>query len=340
MRQLQRSPTDEVIYSNEIRPWLPRRIFDAHCHLTIDRFHRNLVPPLDDPLLHDVDMAALKQWWQLLLPDCQVNGLVLPFPTKGCDRDGQNDYLGSHVTDPQNRFSIIVHPAVAAEKLDSDIRRLHPFGLKPYLCFAQVADPQQATITEMIPEPQIALADKYGLAVTLHVSKPRGMADEDNIAQLTRLVRDYPHCKFILAHCGRCFITVNMADALQHLPVAENLWIDTSAVCDIGVFVNLLSKYDLTRLCFGTDLVAGTGFRGTYVPMGMSWDMCSAEMVTRPGGQNIAATFAAYENLRALIHAARFCQLSETDLQNIFYDNAANLCGIDDSHVAPESPDS
>jgi tetratricopeptide (TPR) repeat protein len=70
-----------------------------------------------------------------------------------------------------------------------------------------------------------------------------------------RLIKEYPNCQFILAHCGRCFISPNMKDALEGLPIAENLWIDTSAVCDTGVFLELFSRCDISRILFGTDLV-------------------------------------------------------------------------------------
>jgi hypothetical protein len=177
----------------------------------------------------------------------------------------------------------------------------------------------------MIPESQLAVADKFGLCVTLHVAKPRGMADPENLADIVRLIHDYPRCKFILAHCGRCFIAPNMEDALAKLPVAENLWIDTSAVCDIGVFLNLLSNYDISRIVFGTDLVTASGFRGAYVKMGMSWEACVENMLNRPNGRQIRATFAAYENLYALLQAAKFCKLSTGDIDCLFYTNSMRL---------------
>ena len=226
-------------------------------------------------------------------------------------------------------FSILIDPRWSTEKLENDIRKLKPFGLKPYLCFARVDDPQLAGITDMIDESQIALADKYGLCVTLHVAKPRGMADPDNLRDITRLVKTYPNCNFILAHCGRCFITPNMEQTLDKLPVADNLWFDTSAVCDIGVFINLLGRYDRTKIMFGTDLVTATGFKGTYIRLGMSWDCCSAEKVQYEGGQKLKPTFAAYENLAALMHAIKFCKLSAAEIEDIFYNNAKRLFKLD-----------
>ena len=315
---------DKLIYEKEIRPYLPARIFDAHTHLA--QWHRHpgfgLAPgtPQDD-----ISMSVLRLWWDELFPHAAANGLVMGFPSAQVDVDAENAFVVEQVTDRCNRFSIMVKPDMSVQQVQADIERCRPFGLKPYLCFAQGVDPQQAEITDFLPEAQIALAHELGLAVTIHVSKPRGMADQGNLDAITRLVHAYPRCQFILAHCGRCFISVNMEDTLEQLPVAENLWIDTSAVCDMGVFMHLFSRYDRSRICFGTDLVTAAGFRGQYVRMGMSWDMVTAEQVARPRGQKIRATLCAYENLRSLLSAAHFCQMDEHDLQRLFYGNAAQL---------------
>lgn len=332
MRKMCLTEVDEFVYNKEIRPFLPQQIFDVHAHLLKEESHPHLEELktwAKDPLLYNVDMSNLEQWWRALFPHSTVNGLIMGLPTRDCNIKAENRFVSQSITGKSNRFAILTSPEQRPDKLEREISKLKPAGLKPYLFFAQVDDHQLAHITDFIPEAQIALADQYGLSITLHVSRPRGMADPDNLEQISYLVHQYPRCNFILAHCGRCFITPNMEDALDKLPVAENLWLDTSAVCDIGVFINLFNRYDRTKILFGTDLVTPTGFRGTYVRFGMSWGACTAEMVSRPGGQKIRATFAVYENLRALLHGARFCKLSQTDIENIFYDNAAILFNLD-----------
>lgn len=333
MRQVRLTDNDKFIYENEIRPFLPERIFDAHCHLMFDEFHPGLdetMPFTRDPMLRNVDLAHAETWWQALFPDAHVAGLLMGTPTQACDWKGENEAVAENVSGSRHRLSIMTHPETPPSELESEILRLKPSGLKPYMVFVGSREPNSASITDLIPETQIALANRHRLSITLHVAKPRGMADPENLRDLTRLVRDYPNCNFILAHCGRCFITPNMEAVLEKLPVADNLWLDTSAVCDIGVFTSLLGGYDRTRLLFGTDLVTATGFRGSYVRLGTSWHACTPEMVARPGGLEAKATFAAYESLCALCHAAKFCRLSEQDLADIFFNNAAGLFNLGD----------
>ena len=326
MRSIYLSDTDHLIYDREIKPYLPLQIFDAHTHLILNDHYSDLdsVPLATDPMLGNVDMGYLQHWWQKLFPDSRVHGLVMGFPARGCNIPEINRYVAEHVT-PENRFSLLVHPLMSAGELELMIVGYKPVGLKPYMVFAAVDDVQQACICDMIPEHQIALANKYKLAITLHVSKGRGMADPQNLADIRRLAEKYPDCNFILAHCGRCFIPPNMEAALKHLPALPNLWVDTSAVCDIGVFAMLLDGFDRSRILFGTDLVTASGIRGTYVRFGMQWQWVTSAQLTPVGNKPIEATFAAYENLCALLYAVKFCKLKKCELDNIFFNNATKL---------------
>ncbi len=158
---------DAFIYANEIRRYLPTKIFDAHTHLLVNKHYPGIEeqkPWIKDSLLENVNMALLEKWWAGLFPDSDVSGLVLGYPQKGCDISGINAYLAENVVCP-HRFSILCSPQMSAEQLESCIRLYKPAGLKPYMCFAERQDYGDASISEIIPEYQIALADKYGLAV-------------------------------------------------------------------------------------------------------------------------------------------------------------------------------
>ncbi|HIA47431.1 MAG TPA: hypothetical protein EYN96_05545 [Candidatus Hydrogenedentes bacterium] len=328
MRTIELTDHDRYIYEHEIRPYVPDTVFDAHTHLLGNRFHPRLdetMPIARDPMLDNVDCAYLQQWWRALLPDSNVSGMLMGFPTLDVDMAGENAYVAEQSGVAGYPFALLTHPCTSSDNLRTEIELLRPSVLKPYLIFAQNGDTSQAAITDLIPEHQLALADEYGLAVMLHVSKPRGMADVDNLADIARLVQDFPKCQFILAHCGRCFIPPNMEATLDLLPTAENLWLDTSAVCDLGVFMELLNRYDRSQILFGTDLVTAAAFRGSYIRLGMSWHVCTADMVARAGGMSDKTTFAAYESLSALCRALRLTGCSEDDRADIFYRNAHRL---------------
>ncbi|MFI4910281.1 MAG: amidohydrolase family protein [Sedimentisphaeraceae bacterium JB056] len=323
-----RNEIDDFIYKNEILDFLPCKIFDSHSHLSDEKFHPNffsLVSVSKYSLLKNTNYSKLKKWWLMLFPEVEVSGLVMGMPTAGCDTVGINNWVASEVSsDSRSRFSILVTPEMTTGCLEEQVVRLKPAGLKPYMCFADLVNQDNASICEMIPEYQIAIADRYGLAITLHLAKPTGMADAKNLEDIQRLVKKYPNCNFILAHCGRCFITPYMRQAIGRLPKADNLWIDTSAVCDIGVFEELFNGFDRKKILFGTDLVLASGFRGSYVRVGAGWD----SIIIDPYDNSSKATFLAYENLCAFCHAARFCGLNSEELEDIFYNNAAGLFNL------------
>ena len=328
MKKLELNTDDRLIYNHEIYPYLPDRLFDAHCHLLNTEFHeynRKIDINNPDTSFYNVGMDDLLNCWKVLFPDSHVNGLIMGTPTYNCNLNAENRFVAQSITNDKNRFSLMIRPQMTDDILGNEIKTYKPFGLKPYLSNALVEDKQNARITDFITEKQLDIANNYGLCITLHVSKLRGMADSDNLSDISRLVNQYPKIQFILAHCGRCFITPNMVAALDVLPVAENLWIDTSAVCETGVFLELFSRYDLSRILFGSDLFFASAFRGNYIRLGMSWHVVTPQNIAHYGGLESRATFAIYENLSALFHAARFCNVSEDNIQNIFYNNAAGL---------------
>lgn len=330
MRTIQLTDDDRLIYQEEIRPWLPDRVFDAHTHLLINHCHPRLsetMPLADDPLLCDVDLPWLQEWWATLLPDADVRGMVMGFPTPDVAMAEENRIVAKECAVAGYPFAWLVKPGDDPGQLETDLREFKPAVLKPYMCFVEDKPMHGAGITDLIPEAQLAHAHKYGLAVMLHVSKPRGMGDPENLKDITHLASKYPDCQFILAHCGRCFITPNAERMVASLPREENIWMDTSAVCDPGVFLTVLKHYDRRKILFGTDLVTAVAFRGNYIRMGMGWHVCTDAMVRRQGGMADRSTFAAYENLAALCFAMRFLELPEIERNAIFHDNAERLFG-------------
>lgn len=328
MRTVELTDDDRLIYEEEIRPWLPARIFDAHTHLLINHCHPELaetMPLADNPILGDVDLPWLQAWWAALLPGANVRGMVMGFPTPDVAMAEENRIVAKQCGAVRYPFAWLVKPSDDLAQLETDIREFKPAVLKPYMCFVEGKPMNEADITDLIPEGQLALADQYGLAVMLHVAKPRGMGDEDNLRDIARLSSAYPRCQFILAHCGRCFITPNAERMVAELVRAENVWMDTSAVCDAGVFLTVLKHYDRTKILFGSDLVTAVGFRGNYIRMGMSWHVCTQDMLTHKGPTAHRTTYAAYENLSALCFALRHLELGESEREALFSGNAARM---------------
>lgn len=331
MRQLTLTDDDRQIYQTEIAPWLPSKILDAHTHLLINQCHPEIAETLplgEETLLRDVDLPWLQTWWRTLLPDAEVRGMVMGYPTRDVLMAEENREVAAQCTGAHMPFAWLVKPSDDLARLEADIVEFRPAVLKPYMCFVEGKPMNDANITDLIPEGQIALADKYGLALMLHVAKPAGMGDAENLRDIARLSKAYPKAQFILAHCGRCFIAPNAERMVAELARAENIWMDTSAVCDAGVFLTVLKHYDQSKIMYGSDLVTAVGFRGNYIRMGLSWHVCTDGMVERQGGMAHRSTFAAYENLAALCFAMRFLEMDAGSREAIFRTNGERLYGL------------
>ena len=55
------------------------------------------------------------------------------------------------------------------------------------------------------------------------------MADKQNLSDISRIVKEYPNCSFILAHCGRCFVSINAED-IGKTDLRDGLWHHVVAV--------------------------------------------------------------------------------------------------------------
>ena len=116
MRSVELTEYDRHIYEQEIRPYLPERVFDAHCHLIANRLHPRLSETMalaEEPMLGNVDCEYLEAWWKALMPDVDVAGMVMPFPTAYVLMDKENRYVRDQVADAGYPFAMMTHPKIA-----------------------------------------------------------------------------------------------------------------------------------------------------------------------------------------------------------------------------------
>src|SRR5690606_6965270 len=117
---------DRLIYEEEIRPWLPARIFDAHTHLLLNEFHprpAETIPLASDPLLGNVDLPWLQQWRKTLLPDAEVRGMVMGFPTIDVRMAEENRAVAAQCAPAGYPFAWLVRPSDDPERLEADIQQ-------------------------------------------------------------------------------------------------------------------------------------------------------------------------------------------------------------------------
>ncbi len=288
---------DRRIWEEELDEFVPRRVFDVHTHLY--RWAFNADPNKETgPYRRLLGDAFADAPWELaevcdrvLMPGREVHRLSFPFPfPHPCDFDASNEYVARETArDPASAALMLVHPGMSAEAVEAALDRHGFLGFKPYRFYARSGDPVNCLITDFMPEHLVAVADRRGLLIMMHLSRKDAVADEQNVRDLLRLY-------------------------------------DTSSVCESDAIEALYAGVGPGRVMYGSDDVPVGVLRGKYVAFGYAWAYLSPTNhrldLSHCEGQ---MTFTRYEQLRAMRRAARRLGLTRAQHEAVFHDTAAAL---------------
>ncbi len=322
---------DKKLWQRELEEFVPAKIYDVHTHLWNEKFadgNRDV----DSVLRLEIDLPALRSWSGSIFPGRSFGFLALPTPLADIDVSGHNQWMVQNVQGyvrPVGDFpsfsGILVTPDMSPEELRGSAGGDIIAALKPYRIYAP--NPAQAKITDFFPENLMEAADSLGLAVVLHLSKFEGPADRENLDDLTKFTRRYPHIKWILAHCARAFNSVFLQESIHILRELPSLWIDTSAVNDSYSHYLLFRYFDRKRILFGTDNVSAGSFRGKYITYGYAWEGYGGKDTLEHCDSR--STFVVYEQLRSQKQAADMVGLKSSEIDDLFFGNALSLLDIE-----------
>ncbi|MDP6778427.1 MAG: amidohydrolase family protein, partial [Candidatus Latescibacteria bacterium] len=233
---------DCEIWEEELDGFVPSVIHDMHVHMWSEA-HRGTLGGPPSGLRVEIDYEGHLRWAARLFPGREMRYLILGTPIPGMDIEGHNRWVAEQTMGrAESRASMLVTPDMAPEYLESQVRAQGFFGLKPYRMFAH--DPAEARIADFLPESQIEVADQLGLAVTLHLSKRAGPADEENLSDLADYTTRFPRVQWILAHCARAFNACMLEEPIRRLRDLPNIWYDTSAVNELYTHYVLMKHED------------------------------------------------------------------------------------------------
>ncbi len=331
---LELTDLDRRIWDEELADFVPAQVFDAHTHIYRWAFHTH--PDKESgpfrqfvkPGFEDVTYEMLDACDGLLMPGRHVERLAFPFPfDNGCDFDASNEYITEQTRPHANSAGLmLVQPEMTEEHVESTIRSTGLIGLKPYRFFSSTGDAVHCRVTDFLPEHQIAVADRHGLLIMMHLSRPDGIGDSQNLDDLERLTQKYPNAKWILAHCARSYSSWPIERAGDRLRDMPNTWFDTSSVCETDAIAALLRTVGVDRVMYGSDDIPVGILRGKYISFGYAWAYLSEQNhrlnLTHCDPR---MTFTRYEQLRAMKRASDAVGLSLDDIRAMFHDNAMRL---------------
>ena len=318
---------DVEFFQRELQSFLPDRIFDAHTHL----WKKELISWTIPGIPADVGYQQYLDCMQVLHPDRPTKALFIPFvAVKHRDQSlaASQWVAGELEHDSDCRGLFFVKPDDDPEWIRENVQQLGLHGLKCYHTMSAVQPTWEADIDTFLPESFIRVAHEESWVITLHIVKSRALADSANREWIRRICQAYPDMKLILAHSGRGFQPAHNLEGLPELRGLENLYFDTSANCEPIAHQAIIRILGHERLMYGTDLpVSHMRGRSLSAADTFIW-LDQNSPVWEENHGRIEPVFTGLEHLRSLKWACWSEKLSDTQVEDIFYNNAAKLLGV------------
>ncbi|HOW72519.1 MAG TPA: aminotransferase class III-fold pyridoxal phosphate-dependent enzyme [Phycisphaerae bacterium] len=323
------TPVDGEV-SQGLQAFLPPRMFDVHAHL----YQVADLAAQGGVMTEGPSQLTWETWRQCLDrqtgPGRCCGGLFFPDPMVPPERvDAVNNFLIDQLkTHPNSRGLIVIHPDYPRDRVQHYLEVPQIAGFKVYHTFSRSQPTFDASMESFVPEWAWQTANERGLVVMLHMVRRFALADSGNQLYLRDRCRRYPAAQLVLAHAARGFHAPNTRRGLPALKGLNNVWFDTSAVCEPDALVAILEAFGPRRLIWGSDfpvsqtrgkcVTLGSGFAWLQ-PDTVQWNRCTAHG---------SPTLVGLESLLALRQAAENTGLNIIDLQDIFHDNASRLLAI------------
>ena len=320
---------DLDLWNRQLRDFVPPDSFDAHAHLWRVADLGSPTPPLAASGPAEVTRAVYDRRLSMWMPNrCPTGGLFFPYPTQALDVDAANRHLADEMkSDPQSRGLMIITPRQDPAAVERQVIDDRFVGFKVYHLFADRSDTLFAPTEEFLPEWTWELADQRGLVIMLHMVLPRALAETENQQYIREHCLRYRGAKLILAHAARGFCGKHTVEGIDAIRGLENVYFDTSAVCEAEAFEAILKAFGPTRLFFGADFCV-TEMRTRCIDLADGFLWLDEIRPDFSRSRFAKPTLLGIESLLALKQACRNQHLTDSDVEEVFCLGARRLLRI------------
>lgn len=344
MALLHRTPYDDHFYENNLKDFLPDTFIDCHNHIWLSDFvtgqdtaGRSCAWP--EMVARDSSMEDLLETNLELFPGKHVIPVLYPYVNVAVDTRQANAYVEACAREHQVPALYLSRPEEPLEEIEKNVIAGGFLGLKVYLEFAPSYIPtNEIRIYDFLPPGQLALADRHGWVVQLHIARPRRLADPLNYIQLWEIEQNYPNLQLLVAHLGRAYADEDLGDALEYLKHTEKTVWDFTANTNAHVMEQVLNYFGPERFIYGSDFpifrmrarrVVEQGFYINEIPEGSLGDVSKdphMREIPYPAASDI--TYFIYEEIAACKETSKTLGLTRKDIDKIFYENSAGIFKI------------
>ena len=311
---------------------VPSRVFDAHFHLSPTEI------PNTEP---DQIFNKWREYTNEYLGGDKIRGgLVMANPVlyisdleKTEVRLNLEREFTAEIAENNDGFAngLVLRPTDTPEIAEKWIAKYKKITvLKPYRCYAKAEDTFEADITTYAPEWMWEIAHHYGMCIILHLSHYRdGLSHPGNGEELRYLCKKYPNAKVNLAHCAMGHNPEKLKWGLHYLDGLDNVYADMGGIGEALSMIYLIKTLGTDKLMFASDgyqFAFNQGTRcfaigGGFLGLSNKW----MENINLPPDYAFNIIPPALENLLAMFAAGDICELSQSQWEDIFYNNAAKL---------------
>lgn len=324
-------PEDRELFEKHLRSFVPPNSFDAHAHwYTLPALGFDEVRHISGPA-GDIGASVYREQTTAWMGDrCPADGLFFGLPSSpAVDTLATNAFLAKEAAaHPASRALMLIRPDDAPETVEAAIEQRGFAGFKVYHTFAARQPTFEAELGEYLPEWAWEIADRRGLAIMLHIVRSRALADPANQSALQAALRKYRSAKLILAHAGRGFCAMHTVEGIHSLAGFDNVFFDTSAICEPGAFMAVLKQFGAGRLMFGTDFPV-SNLRGRCSSLGDGFVWLYENSMNWTESAFGQPTLVGIESLLALRQACQLLDITDEGVERIFGTNARELLGIE-----------
>ncbi len=312
-----------------IGDFVPDNVFDSHAHLnpagglsnepqTYETYCEWMAPLLGNP--SNIRLNAL----------AEVTG---PNVRSIEGRREINDYLSAQLAKAPNCVgSAFIGPDDTEEQIAEVLSRPQMVGIKCYSTTANIPG-NTVAISDFLSEAQWTVANQLKRPICLHMMRPTALADPDNLAYIQKMTARYPDAKLVLAHCARGFASWNTIETIDKIAHIDNVWYDISAICEVGPIAACIMRTAGKKVMWGSDYPV-CKYRGRSLSIGDSFIWITgatyAGMEQAFEEKGLKPCLYTLQAMLAFKQTATLLNLDQTQIEDIFYNNAMNLYGLKD----------
>jgi predicted TIM-barrel fold metal-dependent hydrolase len=326
---------DGSFYAERIAPHLPPIVLDFHAHVW-RKSEWHAVPWKSGAAgggymvtTEDYPVESLVGDGRSSFPDREYRAVCFGYPVPLADNAKDTVYVaGAGRTHGMYPLMVVGSSLkVPAEVIRQRLQEGRFLGYKVYLPW-HGNDYGNTRVEDLLGANEMDIAQELGLVVLLHVPRADRLADPEIQAGVRWLSRGWPNAKIVLAHCGRCYLPLEMERAIGSVKDLANVYLDTSMVMDETVLRMVFDGIDSSRVLYATDFPVAA-MLGRRVRVMDHWvDVVVGDAqpsAYRVRAEGIRAMYMALEIALAVLTAGRAAGLAPEKLRGVFFDNGMKV---------------